>query len=77
MLRKRKEYFLAGTSLVWEIDPRRREIDVYTDPETCTTLTEDETLTGGSVLPGFTVRVAEVFARVPRSEPKPRRRKKK
>jgi Uma2 family endonuclease len=75
MERKRKEYFFAGTRLVWEVDPRRREIDVYTDPETRTTLTEADTLDGGTVLPGFTLRVAEVFARVPRA-PKPRRGRK-
>ncbi|MGL4551572.1 MAG: Uma2 family endonuclease [Gemmataceae bacterium] len=77
MLRKRKEYFLAGTSLVWEVDPRRREIDVYTAPDARTTLTEADTLDGGTVLPGFRVSVADVFALVPRvPAPKPRRRKK-
>ena len=76
MLQKRKEYFIAGVLLVWEVDPRKRTISVYTDPATKTTLTEDDTLTGGEVLPGFSVPVREVFARVPRPEPKPRRKKK-
>lgn len=66
MERKRREYFFAGARLVWEVNPRRREIDVYPAPDACTTLTEQDTLTGGDVLPGFSVPVAEVFARVPR-----------
>ncbi len=77
MFQKRKDYFLAGVLLVWEVDARRREIDVYTDPKTCATLTEADTLTGGAVLPGFSVPVMTVFAEVPRAEPKPPRKRKK
>ncbi|MBY0229818.1 MAG: Uma2 family endonuclease [Gemmataceae bacterium] len=76
MFQKRRHYFFAGTRLVWEVDPRRFTISVYNDPETRTILTEADTLTGGDVLPGFSVPVREVFARVPRPEPKPRRKKK-
>jgi Uma2 family endonuclease len=76
MARKRREYFFAGTRLVWEVDPRRREIDVYTGPDAKLTLPESDTLTGDPVLPGFTVPVAEVFRRVPRPpEKKPTRKK--
>ena len=76
MLRKREEYFLAGVLLVWEVDPRTFTIDVYTAPETKTTLTEADTLDGGEVLPGFSVAVSLIFAEVPHPEPKPRRKKK-
>lgn len=62
---KRKEYFLAGTTLVWEVDPRRRVVVVYTEPEEGTTLTEDDTLDGGEVLPGFQLPVRRIFERVP------------
>src|SRR5947209_6381702 len=34
MKRKRKEYFAAGTRLVWELNPKTRTVDVYTVPET-------------------------------------------
>src|SRR5262249_30339673 len=77
MLKKREENFKAGGLLVGGVAPRRREIDVYTGPGTRVTLTEGHTLTGGTVLPGFSVPVREVFARVPRPEAKPARRKKK
>lgn len=66
MTRKRKEYFFAGTQLVWEVDPRTRTIDVYTSPDEKVTFTEDDTLDGGNTLPGLNLAVREVFARVPR-----------
>jgi Uma2 family endonuclease len=62
MARKRREYFAAGTRLVWEVNPRRRTVTVYTGPTASTRLTEADTLTGGDVLPGFTLPLAELFA---------------
>ncbi len=62
MARKCRDYFAAGTRLVWEINLRRRTVTVYTGPRTSTRLTAADTLTGGDVLPGFTVAVAELFA---------------
>ena len=62
MARKRREYFAAGTRLVWEVNPRRRTVTVYTGPRTSTRLTETDTLTGGDVLPGFSLPLAELFA---------------
>jgi Uma2 family endonuclease len=62
MARKRREYFAAGTRLVWEVNPRRRTVTVYTAPRTSTRLTEADTLTGGDVLPGFALPLAELFA---------------
>ena len=44
------EYFAAGTSLVWVVDPARRSIAVRR-PD------------GGDVLPGFSLPLAELFAR--------------
>lgn len=62
MDRKRREYFAAGTLLVWMVDPRTETVAVFTDPTTSTTLTTADTLDGGSVLPGFALPVAELFA---------------
>jgi Uma2 family endonuclease len=67
MERKRKEYFLAGVELLWVVDPERRTVAVYTAPDVVTTLREEETLEGGSVLPGFTLPLKQLFARVPKS----------
>jgi len=66
MNRKRQEYFQAGVRLVWEIDPDARTVAVYTGPEQCTTLTQDQTLDGGDVLPGFTLSLRELFAELGR-----------
>ncbi|HKB02360.1 MAG TPA: Uma2 family endonuclease [Gemmataceae bacterium] len=74
MARKRREYFLAGTRLVWQVSPRKRTVDVYTAPDQFTTFTEGDTLDGGGVLPGFTLPVRDIFANVPRT---PRKRKDK
>jgi Uma2 family endonuclease len=62
MLRKREELFKGGTQLFWIVYLPARTIDVYTSPETYTTLTIADTLTGGDVLPGFAVPVADIFA---------------
>ncbi len=59
--RKRREYFAAGTKLVWEIDPDARTVAVYTDPTALTLLGATDTLTGGAVLPGFTLPLADLF----------------
>jgi len=62
MAAKRGEYFPSGCRLVWEIDPRARTAEVYTDPVTYTRLTEADALDGGDVLPGFALPLAELFA---------------
>jgi Uma2 family endonuclease len=70
MARKRKEYFLAGTRLVWQVSPRKRAVDVYTAPDRFTTLSEADTLDGGDVLPGFTLPVKALFVNLPPAAPK-------
>jgi Uma2 family endonuclease len=72
---KLKAYFLAGVSLVWLIDPRTWTVEVFTAPDQGTTLTEDQTLEGGTVLPGLRLPVRALFARVPRSKGKQRKKR--
>lgn len=67
---KRREYFAAGTRLVWIIDPDARTVAVYTDPDAHTLLTEADTLDGGAVLPGFALPLAELF-NDPQLNPRP------
>jgi len=59
---KRREYFDAGVEIVWEIDPRKRVVRVYTSPTQFEALGADDTLDGASVLPGFKLSLSEVFA---------------
>jgi Uma2 family endonuclease len=74
MARKRREYFLAGTRLVWQVNPLKRTVDVFTAPDAFITLTESDTLDGGDVLPGFTMPVRKLFVNVPPVEPKRKKR---
>ena len=62
MERKLRDYFNAGTRLVWYVDPKSRTVRVYTSPKDPTTLAEDQTLDGGDVLQGFTVSLRDLFA---------------
>jgi Uma2 family endonuclease len=62
MARKRREYFKAGVRLVWMVDPKTRTVGVYTSLKKFTTLTESDTLGGGTVLPGFKLPLSELFA---------------
>ena len=71
MNRKVGEYFRAGTRLVWLADPKTRTVRVYTSPTRSKLLREDQTLDGGTVLPGFSLSLKRWFARASRG---PRRR---
>jgi Uma2 family endonuclease len=66
MARKRQEYFTAGVSLVWEVDPEDRTVAVYTSPTQFTVLGENDTLDGGAVLPGFALPLRDWFAELDR-----------
>jgi Uma2 family endonuclease len=61
--RKIGEYFRVGVQLVWVIDPPTRTAEVYTAPDQCTGLTENQSLKGGAVLPGFSLSLRRLFKR--------------
>src|SRR5262245_40359961 len=63
MERKRRENFLGGCKLVWEIDPIKKTARVYTAPDESKRIRESGSLDGGAVLPGFLLSLAELFAR--------------
>lgn len=60
-LRQKADYYLAHrTRLVWIVLPQPRIIEIYTlDEEAVPGF--DDTLTGGDVLPGFTLPVRTIF----------------
>jgi Uma2 family endonuclease len=62
---KLDEYFAAGVRLVWYIDPRTRTAQVYTARDRAETIGESGLLDGRDVLPGFQLRLGELFERVP------------
>jgi Uma2 family endonuclease len=60
--RKLKELFTAGCQLAWVIDPQTQTAKVYTSPKTFQEFDASGTLDGGTVLPGFTLPLADLFA---------------
>jgi Uma2 family endonuclease len=71
MSRKLREYFSAGVSLVWFVDPREKCVTVYTSPTRSKTVRSGGILSGGKLLPDFELPVAQIFAslrRTPKSK---------
>lgn len=64
MERKRSEYFAAGTKLYWEVGPTARTVKVYTSVKRHKEVGEEGTLSGGGVLPGFSLSVRDWFEKV-------------
>jgi Uma2 family endonuclease len=59
--RKLGEYFDAGVRLAWVIDPRKRTARVHRSARRSRLVREHQSLDGGDVLPGFSVRLADLF----------------
>ena len=63
MDRKLSDYFAAAVRRVWYVyHTPRREVRVYASPEQHTVISEQHTLDGGDVLPGFTLELKQLFA---------------
>lgn len=56
------DYLEAGTALVWLVYPRTQTVTVYRSLTDIEILTSEDTLTGGDLLPGFSVSLKEIFA---------------
>jgi len=65
MARKRREYFEAGVVEVWEVDPRARSLRVYSAAESGKDFVATDSVTM-SLIPGFTLQLAELFAELDR-----------
>ena len=57
---KAAEWLHYGARMVVVVNPRNRTAQVHT-PAGVTTLHEDDTIDGGDVVPGWSMRVAEIF----------------
>lgn len=57
------EYLVAGTRIMWIVDPDSRTVTVYRSLLVPHVLAEAETLDGEDVVPGFRITVAELFER--------------
>ena len=58
---KARMWLSHGVTLVWVVFPDARTVDVHQNGSPIVTLTEDDVLDGGDVLPGFSLPVREVF----------------
>ena len=63
MQRKLSDYFEAGVRLVWYINPESQTATVYTAADRSAAISRDGVLDGADVLPGFTLSLAELFAK--------------
>lgn len=61
MQAKVREWLEAGARLVWVVYPARRTVEVIRSLFDRVTLSVEDTLDGGEVLPGFSCRVTELF----------------
>jgi len=58
---KVSEYLEAGTRMVIVVNPRRRVATVYRSPGDIALLTENDTLDGADVVPGWSLPLRELF----------------
>jgi Uma2 family endonuclease len=55
------QYLSAGSRLVWVVNPLRSTVTIYRPSARPKMLVMEDVIDGGEVLPGFRVKVAEVF----------------
>jgi Uma2 family endonuclease len=58
---KVREYLAGGSRLVWVVWPRRKGVTAFNSEGVYREYGPDDELDGGEILPGFSVRVAELF----------------
>jgi Uma2 family endonuclease len=58
------EFFRAGTAEAWVVHPHLKQLDRQRADQSSRRYGVSETLDGGPLLPGFALRLAEVFARI-------------
>ena len=63
---KLDDYTIAGTPLIWVVDPVRRTVRVIADDAPVRWLREGDTLDGGKTIPGFSCAVSDIFKGIAR-----------
>jgi Uma2 family endonuclease len=61
MARKLENYFAAGVRMVWHLDPKTATARCFTSPDSSVLVKANESLDGGAVLPGLTLRLDQLF----------------
>ena len=65
---KARMWLEAGTRLVWVVDPHTRSVHVYRQTCDALRLVENDQLSGEDILPGFEVRVSQLFGKPVRAK---------
>ena len=60
--KKVEEYLAGGVRLIWIVEPATKTVTAYRSHQDVKVFTADQELEGGEVIPGFRIRVAEIFA---------------
>lgn len=58
---KIEQYFRAGAQQVWVVYPKTQRVHVHYADRRSLILSGDETLAGGDLLPGFSIKTADLF----------------
>jgi Uma2 family endonuclease len=56
------QWLKSGARTIWVVSPKMHAITVYRSLTEIVVLTENDTLDGGDVVPGFQIPIAEIFA---------------
>jgi len=64
VLKKVMEYFAVGVKNVWVVSPGTTTLFVFHSPSKVSLLGRDDELDGGDVVPGFRLKLAELFASI-------------
>lgn len=62
VLSKAHEWLRAGCKTVWVVDPETETITIHESEARTSILGKSDTLSGGEVLPGFSVLIQDIFA---------------
>ena len=62
MQTKIEDCFQAGSRMIWVVYPKSQTIYVYRAENDVRILHKSETLDGGDVIPGFSLKIADIFA---------------
>ena len=58
---KARRYLAHGTQVVWLVDTDERQVEIHRVDEASQTLRSDDIIEGGALLPGFRLRVRDIF----------------
>lgn len=64
MEEKLVEYFDAGVEVVWLVDVQKRTVEVFSSPNESAVFKIGQTVSGGTVLPGFRLKVRDLFGQL-------------